>query len=52
MDCAVLTPSIGLLSNLTSRSTYRDDSEFSQIENVDVGVNVHVEPHPVESFTP
>ena len=28
------------------------NGEFSQIENVDVGMNIDVETHPVRSFTP
>ena len=37
---------------LTNHETPFDISEFSQIGNVDVGVNVDVECHPVGFSTP
>ncbi len=37
---------------LQRNALHRDTREFSQIGNVDVGVNVDVEYHPVGSSTP
>ncbi len=51
-------PGAWLLNHTLSRDLRRHalrpctNREFSQIENVDVGMNVDVEFHPVGSFTP
>ncbi len=48
--CVVLAKSAGVEPQATTPSiVFR---EFSQIENVDVGVNVDVESHPVGPTTP